>query len=112
MLICVKYVNKYIKWFHSRLQFLFETLLVRGPKPVSNPKSVNIGLHDTWTRVRYGQSIQIYSPKDIYVVTTATGVQYNKGNFYVLLVNEVLSIHEQVAQGTNSIFTNHFFIVF
>ena len=39
---------------------MFEALFKRGPKPVSNAKSVNVGLHGFLRRVGHGQKMNMY----------------------------------------------------
>ena len=38
---------------------MFEALFIRGPKPVSNEKYVNVGLHITFEWVLHVQEIQL-----------------------------------------------------
>ena len=44
----------------SNFLFLFEALFTKGPKLVLNPKSVNIGLYDTFTSIWHGITIYMY----------------------------------------------------
>ena len=47
------------QYFVPIFWLMFETLLTRGPKPVSNSKSINVGLYDVLTHVVHELSIQM-----------------------------------------------------